>query len=63
MMNEKVQKLVDEKVRMLRSKGFDDIEMLNRNTFKARKHREDYKIKLTDDFFLTLNGMSWGLMK
>ena len=62
-MNPEVEKLIKEKVYQLRRKGFEDIEVLNRNTFKARKYRENYKLKVADDFYFHMNGVAYGYLK
>lgn len=60
-MRNEIKELVSVKESFLRSKGFNYIEVLNKNTFKAENSsREACKIKLTDDMKLVVNGKLYG---
>lgn len=63
-MKNEVKELVSLKESFLKSKGFEYIEVLNKNTFKAsNRSREACKIKLTDDMKLVVNGQNYGYYK
>jgi len=61
--DQKVKELVNKKIRSL-EKYFKHVEKLNRNTFKCTEHsREVRKVRVDDNFFMTIDGKPHSYIK
>lgn len=55
--------MLDQKLGLLREKGFYDIEVINGGSFKGKYEGDLYQIRYDNNYFLTLNNMGWGCLK
>ncbi|WP_257064338.1 hypothetical protein [Priestia megaterium] len=61
--NQNVQELVKKKVYLL-ERYFKHVEKLNRNVFKCTEHsREVRKVRVDDNFFMTIDGKPHSYIK